>query len=73
MESHNILQIFDPLVELKSDSFLCFTLPLITKVMFISLSISIGLEFWSVNYISIYENSEFNTFKDVQVLDETSS
>ena len=31
--------------------------------MFILSSISKGLEFWSVNHTSIYENSELNVFK----------
>ena len=32
--------------------------------MFISFSISRGLEFWSVNHTSIYENSELKVFKN---------
>ena len=32
--------------------------------MFILSSISSGLEFWSVNHISIYDNSESNVFKN---------
>ena len=33
--------------------------------MFILSSISRGLEFWSVNYSSIYENSELSIFKNI--------
>ena len=36
--------------------------------MFILSSIFSGLEFWSVNYASIYENSELRIFKDINVL-----
>ena len=42
---------------------LYFRLYLIAKVTLILSSISSGLEFWSVNHISIYENSEVNVFK----------
>ena len=42
--------------------FLYVTHQLITKVLFILSSISNGLEFWSVNHTSIYENSELNIF-----------
>ena len=41
--------------------------------MFILSSISSGLEFWSVNHTSIYENSELNVFKNIKVLGEISS
>ena len=34
--------------------------------MFILSFISSGLEFWSVNHTSIYENSELNVFKNVK-------
>ena len=34
-----------------------------TKVIFISYSISSGLEFRPANHTSIYENSEVNVFK----------
>ena len=33
-------------------------------------SISRGLEFWSVNLTSIYENSELNVFKNIKFLGE---
>ena len=38
--------------------------------MFILSSISSGLEFWSVNYTSIYENSELKVFKNIKFLGE---
>ena len=38
--------------------------------MFISSSVSGGLEFWSVNYTSIYENSELKVFKNKNFLGE---
>ena len=41
--------------------------------MFISSSISSGLEFWSVNDTSIYENSELNDFKNIKMFSEISS
>ena len=44
-----------------------------TKVMFILSSISRGLEFWSVEHTSIYENSELKVFKNIDVLGELSS
>ena len=34
--------------------------------MFILSSISRGLEFWSVNHILIYENSESKVFKNIK-------
>ena len=34
-----------------------------TKMMFILSSISKGLEFWSANHTSMYENSESNVLK----------
>ena len=36
-----------------------------TKVTFILSFISIGLQFWSVNHTSIYENSESKVFKNI--------
>ena len=36
--------------------------------MFILSSISSGLEFWSVNHTSIYENSELKVFKNIKFL-----
>ena len=41
--------------------------------MFILSSISSGLEFWSVNHTSIYENSESKAFKNIKFLDEMSN
>ena len=41
--------------------------------MFILSSISRGLEFWSVNHTSIYENSELNYFKNIKFFGEISS
>ena len=41
--------------------------------MFLLSSISSGLEFWSINHTSIYENSNFNNFENIKVLGETSS
>ena len=41
--------------------------------MFISSSISRGLEFGSVNHTSIYENSELKVFKNIKFLREISS
>ena len=38
--------------------------------MFILSSISSGLEFWSVNHTSIYENTEWNVFKNIEFLGE---
>ena len=38
--------------------------------MLILCSISSGLEFWSVNNNSIYENSELKVFKNINVFDE---
>ena len=35
--------------------------------------ISSGLEFWSVNNTSIYENSESNVFKNIKFLGEVSN
>ena len=40
--------------------------------MFILSSISSGLEFWSVNHTSIYENSQLKVFKNVELLGEIS-
>ena len=36
-------------------------------------SISSGLEFWSVNHTSIYENSESKVFKNTKFLGEISN
>ena len=36
--------------------------------MFILSSISSGLEFWSVNHASIYENSELKVFNNIKFL-----
>ena len=41
--------------------------------MFIVWSTSSGLEFWSVNHTSTYENSELNVFKNIKSLRERSS
>ena len=41
--------------------------------MFIWSSISRGLEFWSVNHTSLYENSESKIFKDINFLVEISN
>ena len=41
--------------------------------MFISSSISSGLEFWSVSQTSIYENSELKVFKKIKFLCEISN
>ena len=41
--------------------------------MFISSSISSGLEFWSNNHNSIYQNSELNIFENIKFLGETSN
>ena len=38
--------------------------------MFISSSISSGLEFWSNNHNSIYQNSELNIFENIKFLGE---
>ena len=38
--------------------------------MFILSSISNGLKFWSVNNTSIYENSELNILKNINVFGE---
>ena len=41
--------------------------------MFILPSMSSCLEFWSVNHISIYENSKSKVFKNIKFLDEISN
>ena len=41
--------------------------------MFILSSISKGLEFWSVNHTSIFENSDSKAFKNIDFLDEISN
>ena len=38
--------------------------------MFNLSSISSGLEFWSVNHTSIYENSELNVLENIKVIRE---
>ena len=39
-------------------------------MLFILSSISSGLEIWSVNHTSIYENFEWNLFKNIKFLSE---
>ena len=39
---------------------------------FILSSISSGWLFWSINHISIYENSELNVFKEITFVSEIS-
>ena len=41
--------------------------------MFILSSTPVGLEFWSVNHTSIYENSEAKVFKKKKLLCEISN
>ena len=41
--------------------------------MFMLSSIPSGLEFWSVNHTSIYENPELNVFKNINILGEIST
>ena len=41
--------------------------------MFILSSTSSGLEFWSVNQTSIYENSESKVSKNIKILGEISN
>ena len=41
--------------------------------MFILSYISSGLEFWSVNHTSMYENSKLKVFKNVALLCEISN
>ena len=38
--------------------------------MFILSSVSSGLEFWSVNSTSLYENSELKVFKNIKCFGE---
>ena len=38
--------------------------------MFILFSVYGGLEFWSINHTSIYQNSESKFFKNIKDLDE---
>ena len=40
--------------------------------MFILSSISSGLEFWSLNHTSIYENSKLKVFENIKFLGEVS-
>ena len=42
-------------------------------MIFILSSISSGLEFWSVNHTSIYENSDSIVFRNIQYLAEISN
>ena len=42
-------------------------------MIFVLSSISSGLEFWSVNHTSVYENSLLNIFKNIKLLGEISS
>ena len=41
--------------------------------MFVLPSISGGLEFWSINHTSIYEDSQLNVFKSINLLGGTSN
>ena len=41
--------------------------------MFILSSTSSGLEFWSVNHTSVYENSELEVFKNINFFSGISS
>ena len=41
--------------------------------MFILSSLSSGLEFWSLNHTSMYENSDLKVFKNIKSLGEISS
>ena len=41
--------------------------------MFILSSLSSGLEFWSVNHTSIYENPELDVFRNVEFLGQMSN
>ena len=43
------------------------------KMVFILSSISRGLEYWSVNHTSIYENSESNAFRNITFFGKKSS
>ena len=42
-------------------------------MIFILSTTSNGLEFWSVNYTAIYENSESKVFKNINFLGEISN
>ena len=42
-------------------------------MIFILSTTSSGLEFWSVNYTAIYENSESKVFKNINFLGEISN
>ena len=44
-----------------------------TKVILVLSSKSRGLEFWSANHTSIYENSELKVFKNIKLLGEISN
>ena len=44
-----------------------------TAVMFISSSISIGLEYWSVNHTSLCNKTELKVFENRKCLGETSN
>ena len=41
--------------------------------MFILSSLSSGLEFWSLNHTSMYENADSKVFKNIKFLGEISS
>ena len=41
--------------------------------MFVLSATSSGLEFWSMNYTSIYEKSESNVLKNIKFLGEISN
>ena len=41
--------------------------------MFILSSVSSGLEFWSINHTSIYENSESKVFTNIKLFGEISN
>ena len=62
-KKNNLFKIFHIYVELNSESFLCFSLYWITKIIFILSFVSSGLEFSSVNDTLIYENSKLKVFK----------
>ena len=44
-----------------------------TKVMFILSSTYSGLQFWSINYVWVYENSQLKFFKNIQFLGKISN
>ena len=67
----------EPLTFLSQSSieylFLYFIYYLTTKIKFILSSITSGLEFWSVNHTSVYENSELNGFRNINFVSEISN